>query len=119
MSSSPEKLKGAKRPAAGKRLESLRTAANAFIVGHYPIGMLAGVPRRLRIQRRDLWIVPVVVTSPGLGAVGEAGFVALDAITLEVIGSTPRPEVEVSASHFREVRREAIEAAFLQARKTQ
>jgi hypothetical protein len=44
--------------------EQVIVAANGYIVSHYPIG-LAGTPRRLGLDGRELWIVPIVLTSPG------------------------------------------------------
>src|SRR5882762_1467069 len=53
--------------------ESARIAASAYIVGNYPIGFLGGTPQRLTLEGRPFWIVPIVLTSPGYGAVGEVG----------------------------------------------
>ena len=55
-------------------------AANGYIVRHYPFGCLGINPRRL-VGKNDFWIVPIFLTSPGYGAVGEVGLVAVDALS--------------------------------------
>ena len=91
-------------------------AANDYIVSHYPIGFLAGTPRRLELSGRELWIVPIVLTSPGYGAVGEVGVVALGADTRQALGCTPRSEVVAAARRLREEKHDDLEAAFHRAR---
>jgi hypothetical protein len=93
-------------------------SANAYIVRHYPIGCLGGPPRRLTLGSRQLLIVPLILTSPGYGAVGEVGVLALDAETHPVVGGTPRREVGKAVAHLREERHDALQAAFHRARKT-
>src|SRR5207244_4337964 len=87
-------------------------AANGHIVRHYPIGCLGGTARLLQLGSRELWIVPIMLTSPGYGAVGEVGVVALDARTRAVVGSTPRQEVGVAVQRLREEKHDELEAAF-------
>ena len=64
----------------------------------------------------ELWIVPILLTSPGYGTGGEVGVVAIDARTGLVVGSTPRSEVVASAKRLREAKRDELETAFLRAR---
>lgn len=91
-------------------------AANGYLVPNYPIGFLGGTPRRLAIERRTVWIVPILLTSPGYGAVGEVGFIAVHAHTGKILGGTPRPEAVAAARQLREAKRDELEAAFLRAR---
>jgi hypothetical protein len=93
-------------------MELVVIAANDYIVSHYPIGFLGGTPRRLALGDQELWIVPIVLTSPGYGAVGEVGFVALEAGTYQALGGTPRREVVAAAQCLREEKHDALEAAF-------
>lgn len=103
------------RSVRGAEREQIVVAANAYIVGHYPIGFLGGTPRRLVLGDRELWIVPILLTSPGRGAVAETGLVAVDAGTHAVVGSTPRRDVVAAGKRLREARRDELEAAFRRA----
>jgi hypothetical protein len=91
-------------------------AANEYIVSHYPFGFLAGTPSCLELKDRELWIVPIVLTSPGYGAVGEVGVVAIDPDARHAVGSTPRADVVLAARRLREEKHEELEAAFRRAR---
>jgi hypothetical protein len=82
-------------------------------VSQFPTEFTGGIPRRLDRRDECLWVVPIVLTSPGYGIVGFAGVVAIDE-SGRVAGSTPRQEV-IAAE---EGKCDAIEAAFLSARKT-
>jgi hypothetical protein len=75
-----------------------------------------GTPRRLLLAEKDLWIVPVVLTSPGYGAVGEVGLVAVDVASGGVVGATPRPEVRTAGTRLALERRHELDAAFHRAR---
>ena len=92
------------------------TAANGHIVRNYPIGCMGGFPRPLKLGSRELWIVPIILTSPGYGAVGQVGVVALDVENYKVVGSTPRGCVAESVQSLREEKRDELEAAFSRAR---
>ena len=95
--------------------ERIRQAANAHIVEHYPFGCLGGKPRRLE-GKPGVWIVPILLTSPGHGAVGEVGMLAVSVSGQEVVGGTPRREVVVAMKQLRETHANALEAAFHRAR---
>jgi len=104
------------RPPKANATESVRQAANAYIVSHYPFGWLGGTPRRLKLKHLGLWIVPVFLTSPGIGPVGEAGVVAVDDLTTKVVGATEQQEVTEMVRHLKESKADELEAAFLRAR---
>lgn len=91
-------------------------AANGYLVPNYPLGFLGGTPRRLTLEKRTIWIVPIVLTSPGYGAVGEVGVIAVHPHTGKVLGGTPRAEVVAAAKQLREAKRDELQAAFLRAR---
>ena len=97
-------------------LEGEQTAANGFIVRHYPIGCLGGAPRWLSLSSADLWIFPVLLTSPGYGVVGEVGLVAIDARTGQVLAGTPRDEVRAAIQRLKQEKHGDLEAAFLRTR---
>jgi hypothetical protein len=71
----------------------------------------------LVLPNKEIWIVPAYLTSPGYGVVGEVGVVALDAGTREVIGATPRDDVQAAAARLKEEKRHELDAAFLRTRK--
>jgi hypothetical protein len=103
---------------AGKTIgkaEVVLRAANGYIVRHYPFGCLGNGPRRL-VGKSDFWIVPIFLTSPGYGAVGEVGLVAIDSHTHQVVAATDGLEVKQTIKHLKEIHRDELEAAFHQAR---
>lgn len=102
---------------AGTTAEAAVIAANGHMLLNYVIGLLGGPPHRVSLPGGDLWIVPMVLTSPGYGAVGEVGAIAVDARTGEVVGGTPKEEVVEAIRRLREEKGDALEAAFLRARK--
>ena len=91
--------------------------ANEHCIFNYSFGLIGTTPHLLAMADKEAWVVPIVLTSPGFGAVGEVGIVAVDAVTGQVVGSTPRPEVEAAQKSLREVHHDAIEAAFLRAKQ--
>jgi hypothetical protein len=103
---------GVQRRRTSTRAKALITA-NAYCLRHYSHMFVGQTPRRLKLSHADWWIVPVVLTSPCYGVVGEVGVVAIDADRNTVVGATPRSEVAVSARQLREEKRDAIEASFL------
>lgn len=115
-----------RRRGAGREAERSRSAltesekaviaANRYVVREYPLGVLAGTPRHLSLQKSDVWIVPVLLTSPGYGAVGEVGVVAVNARTGRVVVGTPKEEVIAAGKRLREEKRDEIEAAFRRVR---
>ncbi len=108
-----KKLKATVRPrTAHREKEAALEAANGYIVRHYPFGCLGGTPQRLVGASGELWIIPVVLTSPGYGAVGEVGLIAVDAGTFEVVNGTQRQEVAQAIKRLKEAKRDELEAAF-------
>lgn len=101
----------------GHEALSVLRSANGYIVRHFPFGCLARGARRLEGES-DFWIVPILLTSPGYGAVGEVGLVAIDAHTYRVVSATSRKEVNRAIKLLKESKRDELEAAFHQARAT-
>ena len=95
-----------------------RVAVNEYCLLKYASNFSSGIPARLSLSspKAELWIVPVVLTSPGYGWVGEVGMVAVDACTGDVIGAEPRQKVFASARRLEEENRNALETAFLRAK---
>jgi hypothetical protein len=117
MSSTKPRARKIMPQAPGTTAEAAVIAANEYMLLHYVIGLLGGTPYHLSLPTGELWIVPMVLTSPAYGAVGEVGAVAVDASTGDVVGGTPRPEVIAAIRRLREAKHDAIEAAFLRARE--
>lgn len=89
--------------------------ANQFIVEHLPDRFSAGQPKLVvwgELPLRPLWLVPVYLTYPGIGAVGEVGMLAVDGGHPVVVGWTPAQEMESMAHQLYEKKRDEIELAF-------
>jgi hypothetical protein len=76
-------------------------AASWFILFHYPTMFTGARPHRLRLATVDLWVVPVVLTHPDHGIIGEVGMVGIESRTGEVVGHTPRAEGVAAAKRLR------------------
>ena len=98
--------------------EKAQIVGNAYCLLHYATGYAAGTPRRLSLPGQQCWIMPVVLTSPGFGIVGEVGFLAVEARSGKVIGSTSRSEVVAAGNRLAEEKRDDLEAAFHRAGAT-
>jgi hypothetical protein len=87
-------------------------AANRFIVEHLPDRFSAGLPKLVQFPLQPLWLVPVHLTYPGVGVVGEVGMVAVDGERPIVVGWTPPGEMEALARQLYEEKHSEIEIAF-------
>ena len=96
--------------------EKAQIAANAHCLMQYATGYSAGIPYRLSLARRQRWVVPVLLASPGYGVVGAVGVVAVDAQSGRVVGGTPKSEVVAAGERLTEGKRDDLEAAFCRAR---
>lgn len=107
-----------KRPAQrmSKDAEAAMIAANGHLLRHDSTSLMGGTPQRL--SGGDLWEVPIVLTSPGYGPVGEVGVITVDAHTGGVVGGTPKDEVRAAMQRLSEENRDALDAAFLRAKST-
>jgi len=77
-------------------------AANAYALFHYPTMFTGAGAYRLVVADRDLWVVPIVLTHPDHGILGNVGLVAVDACSGQVVGGTPRAEVVAAGRRVRE-----------------
>ena len=103
---------------AGKRLSARQAmvTANKHILFHYPTMFTGGTPRRLVLTQGKWWIVPIVLTHPEHGILGETGVVAVDGASGEIVGSSPRKEVVAAGTRLRKGKGYESEAAILPAR---
>lgn len=106
------------RPAGAISREAALIAVNEHCLRHYGTGYSAGEPRRLVLEERVMWIVPAILTSPGYGAVGEVGVVAVEAATGAIVGATPTVEARAAGARLAQEKRHEIDAAFHRARTT-
>jgi len=97
--------------------DAVQCAAHEHCLLTYGTSYRGGVPFRLSLPDSEVWIVPVVFTSPGYGAVGDAGMIVVDAVTGDVIGATGRDEVRAAGTRLAREKRDALDAAFRRARE--
>ena len=86
--------------------------ADRFIVENLPDRLSAGLPKSIRFPTRTVWIVPVLLTYPKVGIVGEVGMIAIEAERENVVGWTPFSEVEALARQLYQEKKNEIEIAF-------
>lgn len=73
--------------------ETAKRPASRFIPENLPDRFCAGAPRFLQFPLRTLWAVPVLLSYPRLGPVGQTGILAVDTETGAVVGRTPMDEI--------------------------
>lgn len=92
--------------------EAAITEANGFILEHLPDRFCAGAPKMVEFAVRKVWAVPILLSYPEVGPVGEAGIIAVDAEMGTVVGWTPLGDVLKAAQDIYSARKGEIEAAF-------
>ena len=93
-------------------LQQVMALANRFILSRLPDRFSAGLPKSVAFPTRRLWVVPVILTYPHIGIVGEVGMVAVDAEQKTVVGWTPFQEMEELATQLYQEKKHEIEIAF-------
>jgi hypothetical protein len=113
----PEAVKRSDEQAAPTKIdaEAAKRLTNRFILENLPDRFCAGTPRFLQFPLRSVWVVPVVLSYPRLGPVGQAGIAAVDTETGSVVGWTPLDEMKKAAEAIYERKKADIEATFSQA----
>ncbi len=86
--------------------------ANKFIINNFKSCFAAGLPKTLSFPIRDVWIVPVLLSYPNIGIVGEVGMIAVDSENGSVVGFTPKEEMEKIGKALYEEKKDEIEIAF-------
>ena len=82
--------------------------AFAFLNDHLPDRIIPLTPRFDAIAQ--LWRVPVALSYPGLGALGECGEIAVSLSSGKIVSHTPLSELEATSLALAEKYRDAIEA---------
>jgi len=67
--------------------------AERFLNRHLGHLLAAGTPQRVLFPLRSTWVVPVQLTYPGCGVIGEVGMVVVDETTGEVVAWTSPQEM--------------------------
>ena len=93
-------------------LQQVMALANRFILTKLPDRFSAGLPKSVAFPTRRLWVVPVMLTYPHVGIVGEVGTVAVDVEQEIVAGWTPFQEMEELARQLYQEKKHEIELAF-------
>ena len=68
------------------------SVANGYISRELTDGMVAGVPQRAVIEKKKLWVVPIILTKKA-GGYGELGVILIDDQTHSILGTTDRTEI--------------------------
>ena len=77
--------------------------AERFLNRHLGYLLAAGTPQREPFPLRSTWVVPVQLTYPGCGVVGEVGMVVVDETTGEVVAWTSPQEMhQATEQHYQE-----------------
>lgn len=82
--------------------------ANLFISDHLPDRLTADQPCLDDVAQ--VWHVPVILTYPFIGVLGQVGEIAVSATRLEVASFTPVNEMLCAAKALAEQHRDEIEA---------
>ncbi|MCB0081152.1 MAG: hypothetical protein KDE50_30325 [Caldilineaceae bacterium] len=78
------------------------------------LGNLIGLGQPLRVASglQSMWLVPLVLTSPGYGIVGVVGGVMVDMEFGHIVGWTPLDEVRENAAKLTDAHENELESAF-------
>jgi len=97
---------------ASVRSDQAVVITNGFLVQNAGNLLMAGEPSRMVSPLRAVWIVPVMLSYPGVGAVGQVGVVAVDEETANIVAWTPREEMNRKSEKLYAANRKEIEATF-------
>jgi hypothetical protein len=86
-----------------------QAAASLFLFDHLPDRFLASSPKL--DDAANVWRVPILLTYPIIGPVGQAGEILVNATSEEIISYTPLEEMKATARRLYEENRDAIEAS--------
>lgn len=103
-------------PQALPKLTALeaQSVANGYLLDHLPDGFLAIEPRFDPAMKT--WRLPIVISYPFIGPVGEVGEIHVSSSSEEIVAVTPLDEMKTRARALYEQHREAIQTAFHRAR---
>ncbi|MFQ6014815.1 MAG: hypothetical protein ACE5NP_05170 [Anaerolineae bacterium] len=91
--------------------EAMRKA-EGFLTRHLGHLLAAGTPWRVLFPLRSAWVVPVQLTYPGYGTVGEVGIVIVDEGTGDVVAWTSPEEMKQATERLYHEHEAEIGVAF-------
>ena len=86
--------------------------ANRFIIKNLRSCFTSGLPKSVNFPIQSVWIVPILLSYPDTGVVGEVGMIAVDRESGTIVGYTPKKEIERIAKALYEEKKKEIEIAF-------
>lgn len=100
--------------AVERRIDAAEAArrADGFLARNLGNLLMAGTPRRVIFPLRSAWVVPVELTYPGYGSVGEVGDVIVDEGTGEIVAWTSPEEMRQATERLYREHEPEILAAF-------
>jgi hypothetical protein len=99
--SRPATRRRAGRKSSGIDADTAKLTVAEYCLFHYPTLFTAGVPRSCTWNGAAALTVPIVLTHPDQGVIGEAGEAVVDARTGQVVSSTARAELIAQAKRMR------------------
>ena len=87
-----------------------QATANLFLSDCLPDRFTADQPQLNAVD--NVWCVPVVLTYPGVGALGCVGEICINTGSETVVSHTPLAEMKQAAQALYDAYRDAIEASF-------
>lgn len=91
--------------------QQARATANLFLSDRLPDRFSADfAPEH---PSKDIWRVPVILSYPFIGSLGEVGEILVSAISGEIVDSTSSEDMKQAGQRLYEAHRDEIEAAFL------
>lgn len=86
--------------------------ANKFIINNLRSCFTSGLSKIVSFPIQNVWIVPILLSYPNTGIVGEVGMIAVDSESGSVVGFTPKSEIEKIGKILYEEKKTEIEIAF-------
>lgn len=90
--------------------------ANSFIIWNFHLSLAAGPTIWVGKLHNNVWLFPIVLTSPGYGVVGKVGRIAVDMNTRQIIGCTDRNLVLQRSKRLSKRYKAELKTAFLKTR---
>jgi hypothetical protein len=86
------------------------TTTKRFLNRHLGHLLAAGTPQRVLFPLRSTWVVPVQLTYPGCGVIGEVSMVVVDETTGEVVTWTSPQAMHQATEQLYQEHKEEIES---------